>query len=277
MIPKRKFNGAAAARIPQAALNALFTAAARGDARAVRETLAEYPGAIHGRLHGKTALQVAVEKNQVPVITALLQAKAGPDAMSDDGMSSPVIAAAAADNTMALILLIHGGARLYMPQGGSMTPLLAAVRNESVKSIPVLLKHGASHRAFDDEGNAALHAATSLDKLKAAKALLENGADINQRNREELTPLMLAAQERNLPAAKFLLENGADYMLLSDLRETALDIARAYAGGDGKFLKGYEALMAARLRAETKEYLPEFRKGTHRQVAVKRPARFRPQ
>lgn len=247
-----------------------------GNVNDLEAILAEYPLAAHWRVNGRTALMDAVKKKQTPAVTVLLKAKSVPDAMSDDNLSSPVIEAAVNGEEHLLIILIHAGAKLYTAKQGDMTPLLAAIAARKHKVIPVLLAHGASHKLLNDEGNAPLHVATSMGALEEAKALLDGKADINQRNLETLTPLMLAAKEKNLAAAKFLLDNGGDDTLLSDLRETALDMARAFAGGDKEFLGGYEALMLERLTKRTEAFLPQMRKGTARSMIAPEPAKFKP-
>lgn len=257
-------------------INRLFKAAQMGDVKEIKDTLARNPEALECHLHGKTALQVAVEKNQVQAVNALLEAGASPNARSNDGNSSPFIAAAQAENMLLMITLLHKGAEVNPQSPFARQPLMAAIDSESVKAIKFLVAHGAALKKHDDSGNAPLHAALAANKLKAAAALLESGADINQRNRDGYTALMQAAEENNLPAAKFLMEHEAALDPVSDLRETAHDIARAFPGKDGKFLRAFEQVLFERLQRETKEYLPEFRKGTSHELKVKRPAKFRP-
>jgi len=246
-----------------------------GALKELGEILAEYPAAVHWRVNGRTVLMDAVKRHQTPAVNLLLKSKSDPNAMSDDNLSSPVIEAAANGDEQMLVILIHAGAKLYLAKQGDMTPLMAAIAAKKHKVIPVLLTHGASHKLLNDEGNAPLHMATSTGAFNEAKALLAGKADIDQRNLESLTPLMLAAKEKNLAAAKFLLDNGADDTLLSDLRETALDMARAFAGGDKEFLSGYEALMQERLTKRTEAFLPQMRKGTAHSMIAPEPAKFR--
>ncbi len=271
MTPTNQFNNAVNPHLKQK----LFVAAKHGDQNTLRTILGEHPEAANWRLGGKSVLQAAVEKKQYTSIATLLQAKADANAKSDDGLTSPLVIAARNDDTHMIVQLIHGGAKAYAVGGGDATPLMNAVRHNAAKAIAVLLAHGASHAANNDEGNPALHVATSAGRLKAAAALLAGKADINQRNAETLTPLMLAAKEKNLKAAKFLLENGADDTLKSDLRETALDMARAFAGGDRVFLDGYENLMAERLRKLTRDFLPQMAKGAGRDLEAPGRATFR--
>lgn len=276
MARPQTFNDAAKPRPPQAVVNRLFTATQHGQLDEIKATLSQNPDALECKLHGKTALQVAVEKGQLRALQALLEAGANPNAPSDDGQSSPFIAAVAADNMLMVINLLHKGAKVNPQDGLARKPLHAAVQSESVKSIPLLVRHGASLKAFDDEGDTPLHAALGAKKMKAVKALLESGADIDARNRDGHTPLMQAAEQNNITAAKFLIEQGAALDPLSDLRENAQDIARAFPGKDGKFLRAFEQAISERLQRETKEYLPEFRKGTAQRITVKKPAKFRP-
>lgn len=276
MVKRHPFNNAAKARPPQMVLGRLFKAAQQGDVKAIKDTLASNPEALECHLHGKTALQVAVEKNQMQSVQALLEAGASPNARSGDGNASPFIAAVQADNTLMMITLLHKGAEVNPQSPFARQPLQAAIETESVKAIRLLVAHGAALGKFNDDGNAPLHAALAAKKLKAAEALIESGADINQRNRGGYTALMQAAEENNLAAAKFLMEREAALDPVSDLSETAHDIARAFPGKDGRFLRAFEQALFERLKRETREYLPEFRKGTSHELKVKRPAKFRP-
>lgn len=276
MARRQPFNNAAKPRPSQMVVNRLFTAAQHGDVKEIRATLALNPEALECHLHGKTALQVAVEKNQVQAAHALLEAGASPNTRSNDGNSSAFIAAVQADNMLLMITLLHKGAEVNPQSPFARQPLQAAIESESVKAIKFLAAHGAALKKFNDDGNAPLHAALAAKKLKAAEALIESGADIDFRNRDGYTALMQAAEENNFAAAKFLIEHEAALDPVSDLRETAHDIARAFPGKDGKFLRAFEQVLSERLRRETKEYLPEFRKGTSHEMKVKRPAKFRP-
>lgn len=275
MTTANQFNNAVNDRISPHLRQKFFVAAKQGDQNTLRSILSDHPDAANWRQGGKSVLQAAVEKKQSVSVSILLQAKADPNALSDDTFSSPMIIAARNDDTHNLILLIHGGGRAWTATGGDTAPLMNAVRHNASKAAGVLLTHGASASQPDDEGNPALHVATSARHFETAKVLLDKKADINLRNAETLTPLMLAAKEKNIPAAKFLLDNGADDTLLSDLRETALDMARSFGAGDKKFLKAYEDLMAERLRARTTVFLGEMRKGVGRDVVAPEKASFK--
>lgn len=257
----------------------LFVAAKRGELNTLTEILDAHDGAdngaMHWRLGGKTLLQAAVEKKQIPAINLLLKRKADPNTRSEDGLNSPLIEAARQGDTHILLLLIHGGATLQMERDGDVSTIMNAVRHGHGAAVTLLLKHGASHSMVDGEGNAPLHVATSAGHFDAAAALLNGNADINQRNFETLTPLMLAAKERNLPAMKFLLEQGADETLRSDLNETAHDIAYAFAGDDHAFLRGYEMLIATRRAERTREFLPMLKDGTGETMVPPARAAFR--
>lgn len=253
----------------------VFVAAKRGDLAALAEILDTHDGAMGWRLGGKSLLQAAVEKKQIPVINLLLKRKADPNTRSEDGLNSPLVAAARQGDTHILLLLIHGGAKLAMERDGDVSTIMNAVRHGHGAAVTLLLTHGSSHSMVDGEGNAPLHVATAAGHFAVAAALLKGGADINQRNYETLTPLMLAAKERNLPAMKFLLDRGADETLRSDLNETAHDIVYAFAGDDRAFLRGYEQLLAERRAARTREFLPMLKDGTGETMVPPARAAFR--
>lgn len=254
----------------------LFALVRRNDARQLEEFLAAHPGAAAWRQNGHTPLEIAVKNNALPCMQALLHHGADANALSDDGLASPLLIAAAGNNTQTLIKLIHAGAKLHLSANGETSPVIAAVEANALATLQVLLSHGAPCRTLDGEGQAALHIATQKNHLAAAQLLLSHGAPIDQRNAESLTPLMLAAQQRNLAAARFLFEQGADETLRSDLRETPLDIARAFAGDDDAFLYGFEGLVFERYKRAAAGIEPGMQAGSQRQIKPQKTVRFKP-
>jgi len=254
----------------------LFALVRRNDVRQLEEFLGGHPGAAAWRENGHTPLEIAVKNNSLPCMQALLHHGADANALSDDGLTSPLLIAAAGNNTQTLITLLHRGAKLHIAVNGETSPVMAAVEAHALSTLQVLLAHGAPCRTLDGEGQTALHIATQKGHLDAAKLLLEHGAPIDQRNAESLTPLMLAAQQRNLAAARFLFEQGADETLRSDLRETPLDIARAFANDDRAFLFGFEALVFERYKRAAAGIEPGMHAGTQRQIKPQKPIRFKP-
>jgi len=254
--------------------NALWQLVRRNDARALEDFLADNLLAVNWRLNGHTALETAVTNKNLPCIKMLLRYGANPNTLSDDGKASPLLLAARGNNAQVLITLLHNRAQLHPAQNGEITPVIAAVESNATTTLAILLSHGAPYSTLDGEGQAALHIATQKGHFDAAKLLLDKGENIDQRNAESLTPLMLAAKERNLPAAKFLIENGADENLRCDLRETPLEIARAFANGDTDFLRGFENLIFERYKRAAAGLGPGMHAGTARPIAPQKTVRF---
>jgi uncharacterized protein len=71
----------------------------------------------------------------------------------------------------------------------------------------------------------ALHEAAILDQTEAVEVLLQLGADIEAKTRHGETPLMLAAAWGNCDTVRLLLARRANIYHLSDLGDTALDVA----------------------------------------------------
>jgi len=172
-------------------------------------------------MRGYTPLLVATHDGQIEIMSALLAAKADPNAKTEAGLC-PVFEAVFRNNPAALKLLLASGAapdpRLEEDQA---TPLIRAFWNANL--VDLLIANGADVNARDRDGCSALiyvvsnlrHPQSSSDRdlVQIVKLLVEKGADVNAISQSGETPLSIALQPQFSPAARdlvpFLREHGA--------------------------------------------------------------------
>ena len=165
--------------------------------------------------HGKTALMVASQKQDLGLVEKLVAAGADINASNDNGGTALMYAAMGNDRavTDALIrfgadvnararlgwtaLLVaavkgHAGpARALLDNGAAInatdayrwTPLMRAVRGEHVAVVEVLLSaEGIDVNAVQESGASALHLAALVGNVRLADLLLAHGADPERRD-----------------------------------------------------------------------------------------------
>jgi ankyrin repeat protein len=105
--------------------------------------------------------------------------------------------------------------------------LLEAAK-ESLTAVEIILKkHHNININYQETGTliSALHVATHYEKQDIILLLLTEGARINVQDKYGFTPLHMAVTQRNLPLVKTLIEHGADKSVITQNRETPLDLA----------------------------------------------------
>lgn len=219
---------------------AVFPAIARGDAAELRAALERRPEAVHDRLGfvgwGITPLHVAVDRGDEPLVAALLEAGADPNAISELGHTPLGHALASRKDRLAAMLRDRGarddagtalaGGDLQalerrlpgVPPATVDRLLFTAARAGQDAAVAVLLRHGANPNAglFHLLGEcpapvSALQAAVTSGSGPAARTLLDAGADPNPGAAERWpTPLHYAAGAGQAALVALLLERGAD-------------------------------------------------------------------
>lgn len=159
-------------------------------------------------------------------------------------MNTPLHHAAAANNVLAIRLLLDAGADLESRNLRLCTPLHWAIKHRNVEAsnhlirnagadvnaprirlepplkyavchgsqeiVEALASHGALLNEPTSEGKSALHSAAAYESTSLVRTLLDYGADVNCRSAYGSTPLFLAAQNGRIATAKLLLERGAN-------------------------------------------------------------------
>ncbi|MCC7230968.1 MAG: ankyrin repeat domain-containing protein [Fimbriimonadaceae bacterium] len=190
-----------------------------------REILTSKPNATEGnpggvKSAGRTVLDIAVDRQSLPLVKLLLDHKANPNARSP-----------------------------Y-----NWTPLMTACQRSNVDIVRLLLRMGAKPNLRNIHGDTAIIFAANLDRFNIVEALVDAGANLNGGFGQ--SALDIAAQSGAKATVKFLLQAGADpnftrpgyltpleYSYQSDDSEITNLIRRA--GGKGRTKAELDKLQAA--------------------------------
>lgn len=210
----------------------LVSAAQAGHKRMV-ELLLDHGANIDARdpsASGKTALQLAVDKDFRAVFETLIARKADVNVADDYGGTALHLAVEKGRLPFAQLLLDHGAQvnGVRKPKRGDIprpdsyastrsyygTPLHLAVEHGNTALIKLLLARGADVTIPNWLGESPLHVAAQSFPTEPAVLLLAAKADVNAAVREgefqSWTPLHYAAKSSEWPMVKVLLEHGAN-------------------------------------------------------------------
>jgi ankyrin repeat protein len=163
----------------------------------------------------RTALSLAIQGGQIPVIQALLDAGANPNLPdeTDDGLAanSPLMEAAStffATNRGEMVrLLIQHGANLNQQDAEGRTALMHTLRYSDMDVIETLIKAGADLDIQDNESNTALMMAEFGELTKVANVLKQAGA--SQKGLKEVE-LLQAVERGDRDRVRVLLQENLD-------------------------------------------------------------------
>ena len=207
-----------------------------------------------------TALQHAVQENELEILELLLEAGASPDTRRlEEGLPVVIDAAqrrhwpsmwtlllwgadvniqglrgsllhalAGAQNVAPImeILLRVFGANVNQQSYASQTPLHIAVSANRPELVKILLEHDADPNSASRVRDTPLHIAVKQDRPELLKILLEHGANPNSASSVVRdTPLHVAVRENKSGLVRILLRHGADPNSASSVRDTPLHIA----------------------------------------------------
>jgi ankyrin repeat protein len=173
-------------------------------------------------------LQIAVAREDTPMVELLLETGADPDLCINDYKQdrhsrhkwrSPLVHAAELDNIKIAELLIDHGAEIEsqvlpcpIDPGGTEVrypaPLIQAALSGSVSMVDFLLEAGANSDFFDFRGFTPLVAAATGSQLECAKILIRNGAGFfNRPGVSLISPTMAAIQIGSKEILQLLLDS----------------------------------------------------------------------
>lgn len=219
--------------------DAMLRAAMKGDVLGVKRYLsqganvnAEAARPDNGERHGKTALIIAAENGNLPLVRLLIGHKANIHAVWRDVGETAFTVAIGGQHDNVAAFLLHHGVQVNAPLPySSQTALLYECEQGGVAEtlthiVGFLLSHGADINKQDGEGETALMLlAQGSDEASPLAFLLSKGAHINVRDREGRTALMDAAMVGNITTLQLLLAHGAHLNLRDKHGKTALDWA----------------------------------------------------
>jgi ankyrin repeat protein len=188
---------------------------------------------------GRTALHIAVEKNDKDGLAKLIRVGANPDQPDRQGQS-PVYEAIRLKRLDIVTLLAQKGASLNVMDDAKRTPLDWAIeQNCDAEFVARLKSLGAKPDPAPESRRTPLHMAAQKNRADLIEYFVKTGADINAQDRDGKTPLFLAIDAKNLAAAEKLLDLGADPLRRSTDIRTPLHAAAAagYAEGAELLLK----------------------------------------
>ena len=219
--------------------------------------------------NGRTALFLAVQAKNLPVLEALIDSGANPSLSDTNGFTPLHEVIRGIDPQGASVpiveLLLKAGARLNATDTTGATPLHLAARKDTFGAerpvVQLLLKSGADLNTLDGEGRTPLHLASgqvpvsslllyqpvltgdsapflvycgiSQGKVEetVAEMLLTNGAKVNVSDQQGNTPLHYAAEATRVELVELLLEKHADRKLRNRRGLTPLQLAYEQPGG----------------------------------------------
>ncbi len=123
-------------------------------------------------------------------------------------------------------ILLKAGANPNARNRSRETPLLIAIKHKNEALIQILLSYKANINLANSFGQTPLHSAVLAQNLPITRLLLNKGATPNTNAQDGSTPLLDALLWRRPQIARLLINHGARINVVSNARESALDIAK---------------------------------------------------
>ncbi len=179
-------------------LTPLMNAAAKNDLPRVRKLIAKGADVRQRTKQGETALYEAIEryrldKDNLPIVDALLKAGADPNEIETYSMSALEISLTRDyGNSEVTLLLLRADARVPQTCGDGDSVLSLATMDSSPEVMRALLAAGAQANCQGVHGETALYWAALNGQADRVAALLEGGADPTVRTKDGKTLLDIA-------------------------------------------------------------------------------------
>lgn len=158
-------------------------------------------------LAGMTPLMIAAQNDLPGNVEILLAHGANPNRSCHDQMTPLHRAAACADSSKTLALILGKNAKVVdLRDIDGETPLMSALRFDHICNVEVLLAHGANPNLRQEDGYTYLHHAARFGSLRMVSLLLEKGADPNYDTVYGFTPYMLSVDHGHTEIADVLRE-----------------------------------------------------------------------
>jgi ankyrin repeat protein len=200
---------------------ALIRAGESGDLERARALLGEGADVNARDRLGRTALLNAAAYGHARLVGLLLEAGAGPDLKTDEGVT-PLMCAP--DEEIGS-LLVEAGADVNAEQHG-FTALMAAAIHGRCPLLRLLIDTGADIEAAEFRGFTPLMLACQHGRREAVAALIGAGADVNRAMASGWTALLEAASKPDAEVVRMLLAAGARTDAEDHQGRTAASLAR---------------------------------------------------
>lgn len=164
----------------------------------------------------------AVQKDDVPVVQALLQRGFDPNTRDEKGLFGLYLALRVPAPKVARLLLDWPGTDVDARTPQDETALMMAALKGNLPMARALVEKDAD---VNKTGWTPLHYAATLGDVTMIELFLEHHAYIDAESPNGSTPLMMAAQYGTPAAVRHLLAAGADPTLKNQLGLTAVDFA----------------------------------------------------
>lgn len=173
-----------------------------------------------------TPLMTAVQQVRPKLVDLLIRAGADVNAVNNAQETALHIATRKADKGL-MTRLLDARANPNLVNRQHETPLLIAVDLKNESLVDLLMRYKAKINLADSSGRTALHRAVDNQNLPIVRKLLAAGAVPNTTSSYTgSTPLIDALNNRRAQIALLLINSGANLNVVSNARETPLDIAR---------------------------------------------------
>jgi hypothetical protein len=179
-------------------------------------------------IDGVTALMLASREGHKGIAVDLIEAGADASAVSGNGWSALLFAAAAGRRDTSAILLQRGSVDVNAvdKRSGGISALTVASRSGQTAVVRLLVDLGATIDSRDiAAGMTPLMHASKHDAAAAMNLLIAHSADINMRDKHGLTPLMHACIHGSTDAIVELINNFADVNITDKETKSAFDHA----------------------------------------------------
>ena len=181
-------------------------AAANGDIVTVKSLLDTDPDLIRAEFRGFTALHMASEMGNKPMIELLLRKKADVGAVESTLGYTPLHMAARKDRISAARLLLAAGAPINAENTKGRTPLAIAARDGYKDLAALLIEQGADVNIQASDGAGPLHLAGLKGYEPLVRLLLDNGANTSALTANGMTPVDAALANDHADVAHLILK-----------------------------------------------------------------------
>ena len=205
----------------------LHAAAAANCSKETLQKILEYGANVNAvNKRGRTALLLNCSYGQMDSVHVLLEAKADPNIVDEEGYSCIFAAVDGHCSKDTLQALIDHGAHIDAERKDGTNALLCACRTGQSESVKYLFEAGANANVTKPDGSTCLHVAVKgRCNKKALQKCIEKGAGINAMNNKAETALLLACESAQTESITLLLKMGGNPNIFNAYGYTALHSA----------------------------------------------------